>query len=199
MNIKIHLWLLTTVFLTTVPAEAQQPTKVARVGYLTGALLSAVAFRTDAFREGLRDLGYVEGKNIVIEWRSAEGNPERGPALAAELVSLKVNVIVTDGSGSTRAAKKATSTIPIVMAQDSDPIGNGFVVSLAQPGGNITGLSRIGPELSGKRMELLKEIVPKLSRMAVFGTSTAPGNGQMLKETELTAAAFGVSFNTSTC
>ena len=180
-------------------AEAQQPKKVARVGYLTGASLSAVAFRTEAFREGLRDLGYVEGKNIVIEWRSAEGNPERGPAIAAELVRLKVNVIVTDGSGSTRAAKKATSTIPIVMAQDSDPIGNGFVVSLAQPGGNITGLSRIGPELSGKRMELLKEIVPKLSRMAVFGTSTAPGNGQMLKETELTAAAFGVSFNTSTC
>ena len=134
----------------------------------------------------------MEGKNIVIEWRYAEGKLDRLPALAAELVRLKVDVIVTAGPAATRAAKEATSTIPIVMAQDTDPVGNGFVASLARPGGNITGLSTLAPELSGKRLELLKEIVPKLSRVAVFGTSTSPGNAQVLKEMELAAGAFGV-------
>ncbi len=148
--------------------------------------------RTEAFRQGLRELGYVEGKNIVIELRSAEGKLDRLPALAAELVRLKVDVIVTGGPTATRAAKEATSTIPIVMAQDTDPVGNGFVASLARPGGNITGLSTFAPELSGKRLELLKETIPKLSRVAVFGTSTYPGNAQSLKEVELAAKAFGV-------
>ncbi len=134
----------------------------------------------------------MEGKNIVIEWRYAEGKLDRLPALAAELVRLKVDVIVTVGPTATRAAKEATSTIPIVMTQDTDPVGNGFVASLARPGGNITGLSTLAPELSGKRLELLKEIVPKLSRVAVFGTSTNPGNAQALKEMELAAGAFGV-------
>jgi putative ABC transport system substrate-binding protein len=134
----------------------------------------------------------MEGKNIVIEWRSAEGKSDRLPALATELVHLKVDVIVTAGPLVTRAAKEATVTIPIVMAQDPDPVGNGFVASLARPGGNITGLSRIAPELSGKQMELLKEIVPMLSRVAVFGTSTRPGNAQTLREVELAAGAFGV-------
>ena len=134
----------------------------------------------------------MEGKNIVIEWRSAEGKPDRLPALATELVHLKVDVIVTAGPLVTRAAKEATVTIPIVMAQDPDPVGNGFVASLARPGGNITGLSRIAPELSGKQMELLKEIVPMLSRVAVFGTSTRPGNALTLRELELAAGAFGV-------
>jgi putative ABC transport system substrate-binding protein len=179
--------------LTGSVALAQTSPKQHKIGYLTGASLSAVAFRTEAFRAGLRQLGYVEGNNVEIHWRSADGNPERGPALAAELVRLKVDVIVTDGSGSTRAAKKATSTIPIVMAQDSDPVGNGFVANLARPGGNITGLSRLGPELSGKRMELLKEIVPRLSRMAILGTSTSSGNDQMLQETELAAGAVRVT------
>ena len=174
------------------PAEAQQPTKIPRIGYLTAASLSAISARTEAFRQGLRELGYVEGKNIVIEWRSAEGKLDRLPALAAELVRLKVDVIVTAGPEATRAAKEATTTIPIVMAQDTDPVGNGFVASLARPGGNITGLSTLAPELSGKRLELLKEIVPKLSRVAVFGTSTQPGNAQTLKEMELAAGAFGV-------
>ena len=114
----------------------------------------------------------MEGKNIVIEWRYAEGKLDRLPALAAELVRLKVDVIVTGGPAATRAAKEATATIPIVMTQDSDPVGNGFVASLARPGGNITGLSTLAPEISGKRLELLKEIVPKLSRVAVLGTST---------------------------
>jgi len=157
-------------------ASAQQPTKVPRIAYLTGAYFSAITPRTEAFRQGLRDLGYVEGKNIVIEWRSAEGKLDRLPSLAAELVSLKVDIIVTAGAAVTRRAKAATATIPIVMAQDSNPVDNGFVASLARPGGNITGLSTLAPELRGKRLELLKEVVPKLSRVAVFGTSTEPAN-----------------------
>src|SRR5438094_9394217 len=156
----------------SVPIEAQQPTKVPRIGWLTGAALSGNPERREAFRQGSRDLGYVEGKNIVIEWRAADGKRDRVPTLAAELVSLKVDVIVTAGPASTRPAKEATSTIPIVMGFDNDPVGNGFVASLAHPGGNITGLSNFAPELSGKRLELLKEILPKLSRVAVFGSST---------------------------
>ena len=175
-----------------VATEAQQPAKVPRIGYFQAPPPSAVAVRTEAFRQGLRELGYVEGKNIVIEWRFAEGKSERVPALAAELVHLKVDVIVTGGSILTRAVNEATSTIPIVMAQDIDPVGNGFVASLARPGGNITGLSTLAPEISGKRLELLKEIIPRLSRVAVLGTSSQPGNAQQLKETELAAQAFGV-------
>ena len=173
-------------------AEAQQPKKVPRIGYLSGSPASAVAEYNEAFRQGLRELGYMEGKNVIVEWRSGEGKPDRLPVLAAELVRLKVDLIVTAGPLVTRAAKKATSTIPIVMAQDPDPIGNEFVASLARPGGNITGLSRLAPELSGKQLELLKEIVPKLSRVAVFGTSTRPGTAQTLKEVELAAGTFGV-------
>jgi putative ABC transport system substrate-binding protein len=143
-------------------------------------------------RQGLRELGYVEGKNIVIEWRYAHGDPDRLPALAAELVRLKVDVIVTGGGISTRSARDATVTIPIVMTQDIDPVRNAFVASLARPGGNITGLSTLGPEISGKQMELLKEIVPKLARVAVLGTTTNPGTEQVLKETELAAGALKV-------
>jgi putative tryptophan/tyrosine transport system substrate-binding protein len=134
----------------------------------------------------------LEGKNIVIEYRYAERQPDRLPALAAELVHLKVDIIVTGGRSATRAAKEATSTIPIVMTQDSDPVANGFVASLARPGGNITGLSTLAPELSGKQLELMKEIIPKLSRVAVFGSSTSPGNAQSLREVELAARAFKV-------
>jgi len=152
-----------------------------------------MANRIDAFRQGLRELGYVEGKNIVIEWRSADGKVDRIPALSAELVQFKVEIIVTGGGAVTRPVKEVTSTIPIVMAQDTDPVGNGFVASLARPGGNITGLSTLAPELSGKRLELLKEIVPKLSRVAVFATSTDPGNAQARKEIELAAAAFALT------
>jgi putative tryptophan/tyrosine transport system substrate-binding protein len=173
-------------------ARAQQPAKVPRIGYLSAASPSAIAALTEAFRQGLREHGYVEDKNIVIEYRSAEGKPDRLPALAAELVRLKVDVIVTAGSTSTRSAKEATVSIPIVMAQDSDPIGTGLVASLARPGGNITGLSTLSPETSGKQLELLREIVPRLSRVAVLGTSTRPGNAQALREVELAAGAFGV-------
>jgi putative ABC transport system substrate-binding protein len=174
------------------PVRAQQPTKLPRIGYIGGASLSTSPARIEAFRQGLRELGYVEGKNIVIEYRHAEGKLDRLPALAAELVRLKVDIIVTSTPLATRAAKEATSTIPIVMTQDADPVGNGFVASLARPGGNITGLATLSPELSGKRLELLKETVPKLSRVAVFGTSINPGYAQVLKEIELAAKAFKV-------
>jgi ABC-type uncharacterized transport system substrate-binding protein len=173
-------------------AEAQQPKKVPRIGYLSGSPLSAMAYRTEPFRQGLRELGYLEGKNIVIEWRYAEGKLDRLPALAAELVRLNVDVIVTGGSGATRPAKEATVTIPIVMTQDNDPVANGFVASLARPGANITGLSTLAPEISGKCLELLKEIVPRLSRVAVFGTSTSRDYAHELKEIEFTAGALGV-------
>jgi putative ABC transport system substrate-binding protein len=179
-------------FLLGVAAEAQQPTKNPRIGYLSGSSPSTSPARREAFRQGLRELGYVEGKNIVIEQRYAEGKFDRLPALAAELVRLKVDIIVTAGPQTTGPAKQATSTIPIVMAQDPDPVGNGFVASLARPGGNITGLATFAPELSGKQLELLKETVPKLSRVAVFGTSINPGNAQNLREVELAAKAFGV-------
>ena len=193
MKEKIRVLTLCTMLLALcATAEAQQAGKVSRIGYLTSSSLSSQLYRHEAFRQGLRELGYVEGKNIVIEWRSGEGNEDRVPGLAAELVRLKVDVIVTAGPGVTRVAKEATVTIPIVMTQDRDPVGTGFIASLARPGGNITGLSSLAPELSGKRLELLKETVPRLSRVAVFGTSTTPGSAQAFKEVELAAGAFGV-------
>jgi len=173
-------------------ATAQQPKKIPLIGRLSGPSISTGSARTDAFRQGLRELGYVEGKNIVIEYRSAEGKLDRLPALAAELVRLKVDIIVTTGPIPTRAAKEATTTIPIVMTFDPDPVGSGFVASLARPGGNITGLSTLSPEISGKQLGLLKETVTKLSRVAVLGNSTQPGNAQTLKEMELAAGALGV-------
>ena len=173
-------------------AEAQQPSKIPRIGFLATVSFSTISDRVEAFRQGLRELGYVEGKTIVIEYRSAEGRVDRLPDLATELVRLKVEVIVTSGPTVTRAAKEATVTIPIVMSQDGDPVGNGFVTSLARPGGNITGLSSLAPEIGGKQLELLKEVIPKLSRMAVLGTSTNPDNAPSLREVELAAGAFGV-------
>jgi putative ABC transport system substrate-binding protein len=173
-------------------ASAQQPKKIPRIGFLVVVPISTLSQRTEAFRQGLRDLGYTEGKDIFIEWRSAEGNPDRMPMLAAELVRLKVDVIVTAGSTATRFAKAATVTIPIVMAQDGDPVANRFVASLARPGGNITGLATLSPELSGKRLELLKEIIPKLSRVAVFGTSTNAEDAKSLEEIKLAAGTMKV-------
>ena len=192
MKAKILVYVLPALILTTIQlAKAQQqPTKIPRIGYLMTRSLDPV--RSEALRQGLGELGYVEGKTIVIEWRSAEGKLDRLPALVAELVGLKVDVIVTGGPLPTRVTKDATSTTPIVMTQVNDPVGSGFVASLARPGGNITGLSTLAPEISGKQLELLKEIIPKLSRVAVFGTSTQPGNSQMLKEVELAAGALAV-------
>jgi putative tryptophan/tyrosine transport system substrate-binding protein len=185
------LTLCAMLFALCVSAQAQQSAKIPRIGYLNAGSTSNNP-EGYAFRERLRELGYVEGKSIIIESRHADGNEDRLKQLAQELVGLKVDVIVTSGPIPTRWAKAATSTIPIVMAQDSDPIGNGFVASLARPGGNITGLSRLSPELSGKRLEILKEVIHTLSRLAVCGTSTYPGNAQILKEIEQAAGAYAV-------
>jgi putative tryptophan/tyrosine transport system substrate-binding protein len=186
------LTLCATLIALCASAEAQQPAKVPRIGFLGTASPSTISARIQAFRHGLRELGYMEGKNIVIEWRYAEGKLDRLREAAAELVRLKIDVIVTAGSTSTRAAKEATVTIPIVMGFNNDPVGNGFVASLAHPGGNITGLSSLAPEISGKQLELLKEIVPKLSRVAVLGNSTTPGNAQAKREIEVAAGALKV-------
>jgi putative ABC transport system substrate-binding protein len=193
MSRKMIVFVLSIVILASPHlAPAQQAKKVPRIGFLYAGSPSDQLARVEAFRQGLRELGYVEGKNIVIEYRHAEGKYDRLPALVAELTRLKVDVIVTGGGPATRFAKEATKTIPIVMAQDDDPVASGFVASLARPGGNITGLATLAPELSGKQLELLKEIVPRLSRVAVLGSSTHPGTAQSLKEMELAAGALGV-------
>jgi ABC-type uncharacterized transport system substrate-binding protein len=191
---KTSLMLLLIVVVTVaqgISTEAQQPKKVPRIGFVFGTSPSMIPDRVEGFRQGLRELGYVEGKNIIIEYRVAESKVERLPDLLAELVRLKVDVIVTGGIVN-RAAKEATATIPIVMAFEHDPVGNGLVASLARPGGNITGLSARYPELSGKQLELLKEIVPRLSRVAVLGSSIEPGNTHVLREVEAAAEALGV-------
>jgi putative ABC transport system substrate-binding protein len=194
MKSKFLFWLLTTVLLFALcsSAQAQQPTKVPRVVWLTTGSPSIITGRVEAFRQAMRELGYVEGKNILIESRGADNVQARRKAVAQELVRLKVDVIVTAGEGGTRAVKEVTSTIPIVMGSDDDPVTGGIVASLARPGGNITGLSQLSPELNGKRLELLKEVIPKLSRVAVFSTSTATDNAQVIKEIELAANAFGL-------
>jgi putative ABC transport system substrate-binding protein len=176
-------------------AEAQQPAKPPRIGYLTAVSPAVIARSIEAFRQGLRELGYVEGQNLVIEWRYAEGRLERLPELAAELVRLQVACIVSSGPGVHRAAQTATATIPIVMAWDNDPVGNEFVASLARPGGNMTGLSVQSPEISGKQLELLKEIVPQLARVAILGNSTESGNAASAKAIELAAGALGVQLH----
>jgi len=188
----IMLALTALLSVLSVQAVAQQPAKVPHIGYLQAPPPSAVATRTEAFRQGLREHGYVEGKNVVIESRFAEGNLDRVPQIVAELVRLKVDVIVTGGSFATSAAKKATSAIPIVMTQDGDPVGNGYVASLARPGGNVTGLSTLAPELSGKQLEVLKETIPRLARVAVLGSSNRSGNAQSKKETENAAESLRV-------
>jgi putative ABC transport system substrate-binding protein len=177
-----------------VVAEAQQAAKIARIGYLMLDLAASPHLR-EAFRQGLRDLGYVEGRNVVIEHRSAEGKPERLPALAAELVALKVDVLVAAATLPALAAKQATKTIPIVFAFAGDPVTSGLVTSLARPGGNVTGLSGLAPELVGKRLELLTHAVPGVSRVAVLWQPGGQGertDKDMLKEAEVTARALGV-------
>ena len=193
MSGKIFVWLLATLLLTTVsPAEAQQPKKIPRIGFLIPGSHAAYSARTEAFRQGLRALGYGEGKNISIEYRFTEGRLERFPDLAAELVRLKVDVIVTAGTEAVLAAKQATQTIPIVMANVGDPVARGIIASLARPGGNITGLTTVSQDLSGKRLELLKETVPRLTRVGVLWNPTDRGATATFKETEATARAFGV-------
>ena len=198
MNRKIVFYALATVLLTTVSsAAAQQAKGVPRIGYLSRDLhpsdSRALAPRNlEAFHQGLRELGYVEGRNIIVEYRYAEGRLERLPALAEELVRLKVEIIVTDTVGPARAAKKASSTIPIVIASGSDPIQSGLVASLARPGGNVTGLTGYTVELLGKRLELLKEVVPKVSRFAFLNDDESMPSKSMFKDGQTVAQALGV-------
>ena len=188
MRRKVYgLTLCAILFALCSSATAQQPTKIPRIGFVSNTSPSAVAPRLDAFRQGLRELGYLEGKNIMIEYRHSEGKPARLPALVAELVLLKVDTIVTSGPSVTRAAKDATSTIPI------EPVGSGLVASLARPGGNVTGLSTFSPELHGKRLEILTEVDPRISRVAVFGTSTVQGHALFLKEQKPAARALALA------
>jgi putative tryptophan/tyrosine transport system substrate-binding protein len=173
-----------------IPAEAQQPKKIPRIGVLRPGLAAAPNY--EAFRQGIRDLGYVEGQNVLLELRDGEGKAERLPDLAAELVRLKVNVIVTSSTPAIQAVKQATTTIPIVMAFSGDPVGTGLVASLAKPGGNITGLSDIGPEISGKQLELLKEAFPTVSRVGFFLNPSNQSNRLRLKAAEATAGELKV-------
>jgi putative ABC transport system substrate-binding protein len=176
-------------------AEAQQPAKVPRIGYLSVLSPTDNPHLLEAFRQGLRELGYVEGQNIAIEYRFAEGRPERLPALAAELVRLKVDVIVTAAPPAPEAAKQATSTIPIVVANTGDPVAEGLVASLARPGGNITGLSSISPEVVGKQLELFKEVAPKVSRVAVLQNPNNHAHPSVLRQAEGAARALGVQLH----
>jgi putative tryptophan/tyrosine transport system substrate-binding protein len=172
-------------------AEAQQPKKVPRIGRLSAGFLSLSSGRDEALKQGLRDRGYIEGKNIFIETRYAEGKPDRYPTLVAELVRLKIDVLVT-ASGPARAAKQVSNTLPIVVVGTTDPMATGLVESLARPGGNVTGLTSLAPELGGKRLELLKETVPKLSRVAFLYNPADSSNVIELEQLRGPAAALGV-------
>ena len=170
--------------------EAQQPGKIPRIGYLTaGGDANTPGPEVETFRQGLRGLGYIEGQNVAIEYRGAEGKQDRIPALVAELVQIKVDVLVITSLPAIRAAKQATQTIPIVMVTTVDPVAAGLIDSLARPGGNVTGLTRLTRELSGKRLDLLTEIIPKLSRVAVLWEEGVPGSAISLKEYEVAASA----------
>ncbi len=179
------------------PVEAQEPAKVPRIGYLSRDSAEGHKSLLAAFQQGLRELGYVEGQNINVAYRYAERKPKRLTELAAELVRLKVDIIVSGaGSAGVRAARKATSTIPIVFTFSADPVGSGLVASLAHPGGNVTGLSDFHGDLVTKRLELLKEVVPSASRLAVLFNPNQRSNGPMLKKLQDTAPAFGVTLLT---
>ena len=182
----IGLALGAMLFALSVSAQAQQTGKIFRIGYLDNSTASSVAVLLDAFRQELSKLGWIEGKNITIEYRFAEGQPKRLPELAADLVRLTVDLIVTSGGPTPLAAKNATSTIPIVMTTSADPVGAGLVASLGRPGGNVTGLSNLAPELITKRLEVLKDAVPRLSRVGVLRTL---GSGAELQLKELRPAA----------
>jgi len=192
MSGKIFLWLLATLSLTTVShAHAQQPKKVFHIGFLSSGASSA-SENIEVIRQRLRELGYVEGKNIAFEYRGAEGKIDRLPDLAAELVRLKVDVIVTLSTPAAVAAKNATTTIPIVMTSLSDPVATGLVASLARPGGNITGVTIMNAETAGKRLQLLKETAPKVSRVAVLWNSDNPGAAVVFKQTQAAAQDLGL-------
>jgi putative tryptophan/tyrosine transport system substrate-binding protein len=197
MSGKIFFWLLVTVLLTTVSlAQAQQAKKVPLIGFLNPGSSPSTDGRIAAFREGLRELGYVEGKDIVIERRYAEGRVERLSTLARDLVHLKVDILFAVGTPSVEAAKEATQTIPIIISS-GDPVGSGHVASLARPGGNITGLTNLTSELAGKRLELLKEVVPRLSRVAVLWHPDSPASALRIKEAEAAAGSLRLQLHSA--
>jgi ABC-type uncharacterized transport system substrate-binding protein len=179
---------LVTLAMAGAVAQAQQQGKIFRIGFLDGGTASGSAVLVEAFRQELSKLGWIEGKNFTIEYRFAEGKPERQPELAADLVRLKIDLVVVVGTPAALAAKKATTAIPIVMASGGDPVGAGLVASLARPGGNVTGLSSLSPELNTKRLEILKDAVPKLARAGLLWLSGG-GTGQDLQMKELRPAA----------
>ena len=180
-------------FALSIPAQAQQPGKIPRIGYVSGGADDLTNLGPEeAFRQGLRDLGYVEGKNILVEYRSQEGKADRGPSLVAELVQLKVDVLVLATSPAIRAAKQATKTIPIVMITTADPVATGLIDSLARPGENITGITRITRDLNGKRLELLKEVVPTISRIGVLFQAGSTSGDIHFKDYETAARAFKI-------
>ena len=187
----LFIWMPFSVTLAL--AEAQQATRVPEIGYLGTSSPSLEPHNVEAFRQGLRDLGYVEGRNIAITYRWAEGQDDRLLDLAAELVRLKADIIVTTGTPGTLAAKQATKTIPIVMASSGDPVLAGLIASLARPGGNVTGLSILAPELEGKRLDLLKQVVPGLSRVAVLWNPANPATTAFFKQTQTAARALHVT------
>jgi putative tryptophan/tyrosine transport system substrate-binding protein len=191
-NKVLYLALCALLLALSYRVEAQQPAKVPRIGFLAPGSPSSDSPRIDPFRQGLRELGYTEGQNIVIELRFAEGKSERLPALVAELIQLRVDAIVLSGTPAAQVAKRATTTIPIVMGTSADPVGTELVVSLARPGGNVTGLSTLGSDLSGKRLELLKEVVPGVSRIAVLSNPTNQSVPALLRETKIAAQSLGV-------
>jgi putative tryptophan/tyrosine transport system substrate-binding protein len=191
-NKIIGLALCAMLFALSVNVDAQQPKKIAKIGLLAPSTPAAAAHLVEAFRQGLRELGYVEGKTFVLELRYGEARAERISELGRELVGLKVDVIVTGTDVAIAAVKRETQTIPIVMGNSSDPVGTGFVASLARPGGNVTGVSSISPELSGKRLELLRDVVPGLSRVAFLWNPDVRGAVLDYKETEGAASSLGL-------
>jgi putative ABC transport system substrate-binding protein len=194
-NSKFAILLGALLFALGFPAEGQQAAKVSRIGVLISGSPSGTSNRVEAFRQRLRELGYIEGQSIALEIRWAEGKHDRLHDLANELVRLKSDCIVTGSGPATQAIKKATSTIPVVMANDDDPVAEGHVASLARPGGNITGLASIYTELMGKRLELLKEVVPNASRFAVLWNASNPINAKRFRETEGMAQSIGVALH----
>ncbi len=176
------------------PAQAQQPRKISRIGYLSGGDPVSRGYRIEAFRQGLKELGYTEGKNIIIEYRFAEARSDRLPELARELIGLKVDIIFAGGTPATEAAKNATRTLPIVTSSD-DPVGRGLVAGLPRPGGNITGLTNLAVQLVGKRLELLKEVIPGLSRVALLCNPSNPRSDLGMRETEVVAQSVGVQLH----
>jgi len=192
MKRKITVFALCTLlFALCVATDAQPPKRIPRIGYLSSR--SAIEPREEAFRKGLKALGYVEGHNILIEWRFAQGKRERQWSLASDLVRLNVDCIIATGTPAVHAAKQATSTIPIIMENmGDDPVQQGFIHSLARPGGNITGFTILGADLASKRLEIVKEVLPKVSRVAILRDPNNPATSAYLKETAAVAGALGV-------